>query len=96
MKNMIITPIINDFKNFTWGEFVSKGYSLHAFVGYILTDIISPIMPSIFIVFALLFLIGVLYEIMMLALKKINPDYADARWVLYGSIMNFIVHLIFP
>ena len=95
-KEMIIMPVINDFKEFTWSEFVSKGYALHAFVGYIMTDMLSPFLPSIWLVFASALLIGVLYEILMKALKDYTPDWRDARWVLWGSVINFIVHLIFP
>jgi hypothetical protein len=96
MKDMIIMPIINDFKNFTWRDFVSKGYALHAFVGYILTDIFNFYIPFLWIVLASLFLIAVLYEILMNIFKKYKPDWADARWTLYGSILNFIVHFVFP
>jgi len=96
MKDMIIMPIINDFKKFTWRDFVSKGYALHAFVGYILTDILNSYIPFLWIVLALIFLIGVSYEILMKIIKDYKADWADARWTFYGAVMNFIVHFVFP
>jgi hypothetical protein len=86
-----IKIVISDFTTFTWGKFASKGYSTHALCGAVFAFV--PI-PYIAIKVALFFLIGVLYEIMMLRWKGYTPDYADARWGAYGCLL-FSIFLLF-
>jgi hypothetical protein len=79
-----IKTIISDFTSFTMSKFHSRGYSTHALCGAVFAFV--PI-PYIAIKVSLFFLIGVLYEIMMLRWKMITPDYADARWGAYGCLI---------
>lgn len=88
----------NDFRYFTWSKMMVKGYALHGLVAYILTDLLRLFIPYAPIVITLVFLLGVLWEVMRSRKTKkregIKPDYADARWMLYLSIINYLIHLI--
>lgn len=84
----------NDFRYFTWSKMMVKGYALHGLVAYILTDLLRLVIPHAPIVVTTVFLLGVLWEIMRLKFGNVTPHYADARWMLYLSIINYLIHLI--
>jgi len=83
--------VIEDFKNFTWGKFASKGYSTHALAGAVFA-LISPMPNYTNFIFALFG--GALWEMYRGYTKDIDPDYQDARWVMYGCIIVELLLLL--
>jgi len=83
--------IYNDFAKFDRSTFDRRGYSTHALGGALFA--FMPI-PYIAIKVALIFLLGVAWEIYWLQSKGTTPDYADARWGAYGCLL-FSILLLF-
>jgi hypothetical protein len=94
MIKKMITPIVDDFRKFTWADFVLKGYSFNAFIGYIMSDILMAFFQTIY-VFLVIFISGFAFELLIEIIKKKKANYREARWTLYGGFMSFIIHFFF-
>lgn len=95
MKFLLLpfTTVISDFTNFTWSNFVKKGYPLHALVAYLLCDLLKIFIPYPLIYFSIVIILGVAYEIYRLAVEKTKPDYQDVRWMAYICIIHYLINL---
>jgi hypothetical protein len=83
--------IYNDFAKFDRSKFDRNGYATHALAGALFA-LISPFPNYANIVLALIG--GALWEMYRGYAKDINPDYADARWGMYGCIIVELLLLL--
>jgi hypothetical protein len=85
-----LTPVLNDFKNFTFAEFIKERYYLHFGVCALITAFSTyPLAVGFFVtVFA------VFREVYLPQKNKDIPfSWADIRWTYYGCVFTFLIKL---